>query len=272
MDHLAFYNLTEHPFSNSVDNRYFFENAQHSQALIRLKYAVDTLKGLAVVVGGVGTGKTTLARRMLNELDEDHYEAALLVVIHTSVTTDWLMKKIAMQLGIENVADSKLDILGQLYRKFLEIHESGRKTVVLMDEVQMLESREIMEEFRGLLNMESPDGKLITLVLFGLPELDNVLALDEPLQQRVAVKFKLIGLDENITRDYIKHRINIAGCKEEIFMPDAIEAVHHYTNGVPRLINTVCDNAIFEGFLLKQTPITRETVDHVAKSLDLQWI
>ncbi len=272
MDHLEFYNLNEHPFSNSVDNKYFFENAQHSQALIRLKYAVDTLKGLAVVVGGVGTGKTTLARRMLNELDEDKYEAALLVVIHTSVTTDWLMKKIAMQLGIEDVADSKLEILGQLYRKFLEIHESGRKTVVLMDEVQMLESREIMEEFRGLLNMESPEGKLITLVMFGLPELDNVLALDEPLKQRVAVKFKLIGLDENVTRDYIKHRIHVAGCDEEIFSPDSVNAIHHYTGGVPRLINTVCDNAIFEGFLIKQKPVSKDIIDQVALSLDLQWI
>ncbi len=269
MDHLEFYNLKEQPFSNSVDNRYFFENAQHSPALLRLKYAVDTLKGLAVVVGGVGTGKTTLARRMLNELDEDKYEAALLVVIHTAVTTDWLMKKIAMQLGIENVADDKLEILGQLYRKFLEIHESGRKTVVLMDEVQMLESREIMEEFRGLLNMECPEGKLITLVLFGLPELDDVLALDEPLKQRVAVKFKLAGLDENVTSDYIKHRLKVAGCEEEIFAPDAVSVVHYYTGGVPRLINTVCDNAIFEGFLLKQKPISKDTVDQVALSLDL---
>jgi type II secretory pathway predicted ATPase ExeA len=271
MDHLKFYNLNEHPFSNSVDNKYFFENAQHSPALVRLKYAVDTLKGLAVVVGGVGTGKTTLARRMLNELDEEKYEAALLVVIHTSVTTDWLMKKIAMQLGIEDVADSKLEILGQLYRKFLEIHESGRKTVVLMDEVQMLESREIMEEFRGLLNMESPDGKLITLVMFGLPELDNVLALDEPLKQRVAVKFKLTGLDETITREYIKHRLHIAGCDEEIFLPDAVTAIHHYTGGVPRLINTVCDNVIFEGSLIKQKPISKDIVDQVSLGLDLQW-
>jgi type II secretory pathway predicted ATPase ExeA len=179
------------------------------------------------------------------------------------------MKKIAMQLGIEDVADDKLEILGQLYRKFLEIHESGRKTVVLMDEVQMLESREIMEEFRGLLNMESPDGKLITLVLFGLPELDDVLALDEPLKQRVAVKYKLIGLDENVTQDYIKHRLRVAGCDEEIFNPDAVTAAHHYTGGVPRLINTVCDNAIFEGFLLKQKPISKEIVDQVALSLDL---
>jgi type II secretory pathway predicted ATPase ExeA len=269
MDHLDFYNLKEQPFSNSVDNKYFFENAQHSQALIRLKFAVDTLKGLAVVVGGIGTGKTTLARRMLNELDEEKYEAALLVVIHTSVTTDWLMKKIAIQLGIENASDNKLEILGQLYKKFVEINESGRKTVVLMDEVQMLESREIMEEFRGLLNMEGPQGKLITLVLFGLPELDDVLALDDPLKQRVAVKYKLTGLDVNATGDYINHRLRIAGCKEEIFAPDAVTVIHQYTKGVPRLINTLCDNAIFEGFLIKQKPITKEIADQIAVNLDL---
>ncbi|RJQ19395.1 MAG: AAA family ATPase [Nitrospiraceae bacterium] len=269
MEHLEFYKLKEHPFSNTVDNRYFYNNAQHAQALIRLKYAVDAMKGLAVVVGGVGTGKTTLARRMLNELEEDKYEAALLVVIHTSVTTDWLMKKIAFQIGIENVGETKLDILGQIYKRFVEIHAAGRKTVILMDEVQMLQSREIMEEFRGLLNMESPDGKLITLVLFGLPELEDVLALDEPLKQRVAVKYKLTGLDENITREYIRHRLKVAGCDEDIFTPEAVTAVHHYTKGVPRLINTVCDNAIFEGFLLRANPVGKEIIDAVSSSLDL---
>ncbi|MBI5409096.1 MAG: AAA family ATPase [Nitrospirae bacterium] len=270
MDHLEFYKLKEQPFSNTVDNRYFYNNAQHAQALIRLKYAVDSMKGLAVVVGGVGTGKTTLARRMLNELDEDKYEAAMLVVIHTSVTTDWLMKKIAMQLGIENIGETKLDILGQLYKKFIDIYQSGRKAVVLMDEVQMLGSREIMEEFRGLLNMEGPDGKLITLVFFGLPELDDVLALDEPLKQRVAVKYKLTGLDENITREYVKHRLKVAGCDEEIFTPEAVTAVHRYTGGVPRLINTVCDNAIFEGFLLKENPIGKGIIDSICATLDLK--
>ena len=230
MDHLEFYNLKEHPFSNAVDTRYYYNSNQHSEALLRLKYAVDTMKGLAVLVGEVGTGKTTLARRMLNELDEEKYEAALLVVIHTSVTADWLMKKIAVQIGIENVSESKLEILGQLYRRFAEISESGRKTVVLIDEVQMLASREIMEEFRGLLNMEGPNGKLITLVMFGLPELNGVLALDEPLQQRVAVKYKLSGFDENITKEYIIHRLKVAGCEEDIFSPDAMLSVHRYAN------------------------------------------
>ncbi len=270
MDHLEFYNLKEHPFSNAVDTRYYYNSNQHSEALIRLKYAVDTMKGLAVLVGGVGTGKTTLARRMLNELDESKYEAALLVVIHTSVTADWLMKKIAVQLGIENASDNKLEILGQLYKRFVEIYESGRKTVILMDEVQMLQSRELMEEFRGLLNMEGPEGKLITLVFFGLPELDDVLALDEPLKQRVAVKYKVSGLDENVTREYIKHRLSVAGCEEEIFSPEAVAAIHQYAQGIPRLINTVCDNATFEGFLLKQKPISKEVIDQVAVNLDLK--
>ncbi|HDK81711.1 MAG TPA: DUF2075 domain-containing protein [Nitrospirae bacterium] len=271
MKHLEFYNLKEHPFSNSVDIKFFFENDQHSQALIRLKYAVDSSKGLAVVVGEVGTGKTTLARRMLNELDEEKYEAALLVVIHTSVTTDWLMRKIAMQIGIENPADSKLEILSQLYNRLMEIYESGMKAVVLMDEVQMLQSREIMEEFRGILNMEGPDGKLITFIMFGLPELETLLALDEPLKQRIAVKYKLIGLNENVTSDYIKYRLKVAGTEEEVFSPEAITAVHHYSKGVPRLINTVCDNAIFEGFLIHQKPVNKDTIDQVAYSLDLKY-
>jgi len=270
MDHLDYYSLKEHPFSNTVDTKYFFESSQHSQALIRLKYAVDASKGLAVVVGEVGTGKTTLSRRLLNELDEELYEAALLVVIHTSVTTDWLMKKIAMQIGIENPADSKLEILSQLYSRLMEIYESGKKTVVLMDEAQMLQSREIMEEFRGILNMEGPGGTLITFILFGLPELEALLKLDEPLKNRIAVKYKLIGLAETVTSDYIKYRLKVAGTEEEVFSPEAITAIHHYTAGVPRLINTVCDNAVFEGFLIKQKPIGKEVIDQVAITLDLK--
>ena len=100
MSYLEFYQLREHPFSNVIENRFYYGSAQHAEALLRLKYAVETMKGLAVLVGDIGTGKTTLARRMLDELDEDRYESALLVIIHSSITTEWLLRKIAMRLGV----------------------------------------------------------------------------------------------------------------------------------------------------------------------------
>lgn len=270
MDYLEFYKLKEHPFSNAVDNRFYYNSTQHAEALIRLKYAVDTMKGLAVVVGDIGTGKTTLARRMLDELDETRYEAALLVVLHSSVTADWLMRKIAIQLGVKDVGTTKVEILKQLYEKLLEIHESGLKTVVLMDEVQMLQSREIMEEFRGLLNMEVPEGKLITLVFFGLPEIEKLLALDEPLKQRIAVKCRLTAFEESTTEEYIKHRLNVAGCKEDIFTPAAIKSIHLYSKGIPRLINTICDNALLEAFLIREKTIDKGIIESVAITLGLK--
>ena len=270
MDFLELYNLKEHPFSNAIDSNFFYSSSLHEDALLRLNYSVDSMKGLAVVVGDVGTGKTTLARRMLDELDEENYEAGLLIVLHTSVTSDWIMKKLAVQLGVENVGDNKLEVLSQLYKRLLELHESGLKAVILMDEVQMLKSKEIMEEFRGLLNMEVEGGNLLTLVLFGLPELEEILAWDMPLKQRIAIKYKMSGFDKNITKEYITHRLKVAGCEEGIFTPEAVSSIHAYSRGVPRLINTVCDNAILEGFFIKEKPINTGIIDSVAMNLDLK--
>lgn len=270
MDYQEFYNLKEHPFSSAVDSRFYYPSTQHAEATARLKYAIDTRKGLAVVVGDIGTGKTTLAMRMLEELDENQYEAALLILLHSSVTMDWLAKKIAIQLGVKDPADDKVDVLRQIYERLIEIYETGLKVTVLMDEVQMLQSHEIMKEFRGLLNMEVPEGKLITFVFFGLPELEGILSLDEPLRQRVAVKCRLKAFTEDITGDYIRHRLRVAGSEGNIFTPDAIKAIYHYSKGIPRLINTVCDNALLEGFILKRKEIDKDIVDSVAQNLGLE--
>ena len=191
MSYLDYFELTEEPFSNAPVSRFYYKSPQHPQALIRLMHAVRYMTGLSVLVGDIGAGKTTLARRMLDSLPEAEYEAALLVIIHSGITAKWLLRRIALQLGVENPAQEKLALLSQLYQRLLQIHEQGSKAVVLIDEAQMLETRELMEEFRGLLNLEVPERKLISFVFFGLPDIERNLRLDPPLAQRVAMRYRL---------------------------------------------------------------------------------
>jgi type II secretory pathway predicted ATPase ExeA len=269
MDYLEYYDLKEHPFSNVVDSRFYYSSRQQSDALVKLKYAVDTRKGLAVVIGGIGTGKTTLARRFLEELDENSYEAALLVVVHSTVSSEWLFKKFAIQLGVKDLKEDKVELLTQIYKRLYEINDEGKKAIVMIDEVQMLNSKEIMEEFRGLLNMEVSEGKMLNFVFFGLPELEDVLSLDEPLKQRVAIKIRLRAFSEEDAKDYINHRLKVAGCNKEIFAEEAIRSIYQYTQGIARRINTVCDNALLEGYLFKANLIDSETIKAVAVDLGL---
>lgn len=269
MDYLEYFGLSEHPFSNVVDSRFYYNSPQQSEAVLKLKYAIDTRKGLAVVIGNIGAGKTTLARKLLEGLDEESYEAALLVIIHSSVSSEWLLKKFAIQLGVKNIRENKIELLGEIYKRLYEINEQGKKAVVLMDEVQMLNSKEIMEEFRGLLNMENSDGKMVNFIFFGLPELDRVLELDEPLRQRVAIRIRLNAYSEENTHDYISHRLNIAGLTESIFTDEAIKQIYKYSSGSPRLINTICDNALLSGYLFKERTIDHPIITAVAVDLGL---
>jgi type II secretory pathway predicted ATPase ExeA len=127
-----------------------------------------------------------------------------------------------------------------------------------------------MEEFRGLLNMESSDGKMVNFIFFGLPDLEQVLALDEPLKQRVAIRIRLNAYSEEDTRDYIQHRMKVAGSITDIFTDNAIAMVFKYSHGVPRLINTICDNALLEGFLFKKSIVDDSIVRSVAVDLGLE--
>lgn len=269
MSYVEYFGMDREPFSNAPDARFFFNSEQHSQALLRLMYAVDSDKGLAVLVGGVGTGKTTLARRMLDALTEDRYESSLLVMVHSGITPEWILTRIALQLGVENPASDRLALLKQLYERLVQIHESGRKAVVLIDEAQMLQSRELMEEFRGLLNLEIPGKKLLNVIFFGLTEVEDCLRLDEPLAQRVALKYNLKSLTPQLTELYIKHRLQVAGAKRMLFRPDCVPAIHAYAGGVPRLINTVCDNCLLEAYLRKQQDVDLRIVQSVAGDLGL---
>jgi type II secretory pathway predicted ATPase ExeA len=269
MSYLEHFGLEREPFSNAPDARFYYNSEQHQQALVRLMHVVNSSKGLAVVIGGVGTGKTTLARRFLNCLPEDSYQSSLLVMVHSGVTPEWILTRISLQLGVESPAMDRLTLLKQLYDRLLRIEASGRKAVVLIDEAQMLQTRELMEEFRGLLNLEIPAKKLLNMVFFGLPEVEDCLRLDEPLAQRVAVKYRLHSFTHATTEEYISHRLRVAGAHREIFAPNTLPAIYGYAGGVPRLINTICDNCLFEAFLRKLTLIDARIVESVAGDLGL---
>lgn len=269
MGYTDYFNFEREPFSNAPNDKFYFNSDQHNQALLRLKYSVDSDKGLAVLVGGVGTGKTTLARRMLDNLPIEKYESSLLVMIHSAVTPEWILSRICMQLGVKHPDISPLKMLKQLYERLLQIEREGRKAVVLIDEAQMLQTRELMEEFRGLLNLEIPDKKLLNIIFFGLPALDDVMKLDEPLAQRVAFKYTLKPLSAEDTHEYIHHRLKVAGCHKSPIVDDALPLIQKYSGGVPRLINTLCDNALFETFLRRGEEITARIISNVAEDLGL---
>lgn len=269
MGYTDYFDFEREPFSNAPNDKFYFNSEQHNQALLRLKYSVDSNKGLAVLVGGVGTGKTTLARRMLDNLPIEKYESSLLVMIHSAITPEWILSRICMQLGVKNPDVNPLKMLKQLYERLLQIEKEGRKAVVLIDEAQMLQTRELMEEFRGLLNLEIPDKKLLNIVFFGLPALDDVMKLDEPLAQRVAFKYTLKPLSEEDTQEYIAYRLKVAGCERSPFREDALPLIQKYSGGVPRLINTICDNALFESFLRHGKEINARIVSNVAEDLGL---
>lgn len=270
MDYLDYYELKEEPFSVMPLTKFYYHSVEHDRAMEKLQYAVSTMKGLAVLVGDVGAGKTTLARRLLDSLPEDEYEASLLVIIHSDVSTGWLLKRIALQFGVKEPSEDKVTILSQLYEQLVRINEAGKKAVVLIDEAQMLKKPELMEEIRGLLNLELPEEKLITFVFFGMPELEACLASDPPLAQRIAVRHRLSPFKAEITAEYIKHRLKLSGAEGEIFSDEACRAVQNYSKGVPRLINVICDNALFEEYVRKgKPPIDPEIIDSVAQDLGL---
>lgn len=269
MNLLEFYKLKESPFSTTVDSRFFYKTQQHAEALVRLKYAAENMKGLAVVVGDIGTGKTMLATRLLEELETGPFEAAMLVVIHAAVTSQWMLRKIAYQMEVPQPAETKTELLTQLTRRLEEVLDSGKKPVVLIDEAQMLRSQELMEDFRGLLNIELNGRKAVTFVLFGLMELDHALALDPALHQRVAVRYQLMPLDPAGTQAYVKHRLHVAGSQNSMFEQGTFAPICSYARGVPRLINALCDNALLEGFLRKRERVDESLIREVAKDLKL---
>jgi type II secretory pathway predicted ATPase ExeA len=270
MDYESFFGFKEKPFSTSPDERFYYDSPQHSKALQKIYHALENRLGLALVVADIGMGKTTLARRILNMLtSDDEYEVSLLVIVHPDISAGWFLKKISLQLGVEDKASDRVQIISGLYNKLQEYNDQDKKVVVLIDEGNMLRGKDAMEEIRGLLNIETQSQHMINFVIFGLPEMEGNLKQDEALYQRTAIRTTLKPLDLESVKAYVSHRIRVAGGESLPFTGDSLEAIHKYSGGKPRMINIICENAILEGFLEKKKRIDSNIMKIVLEDLAL---
>lgn len=269
MDYLKFFELEDEPFRNDGDPRFFFQTRAQARARVRLMRGIQQRKGLMLVSGGPGCGKTTLARHLLETLDGPKCVVRMLSIPHAACDSGWVLPRLAETFGVSQVAGDPLQVLGQIFERLAVISGAGQLPVLLVDEAQLLRNPQVMEEFRGLLNMEHEDRRLLSMVLFGLPDLVEVLRLDPPLAQRVDVGVRLDALEPDEVGEYMRHRLGLVGGGAELFGEEAIDALSRLSEGIPRLINTLADNALFEASLAEAATVDGSTVIAAAEQLGL---
>ncbi len=267
MEHLQHFGLAEDPFRNEPRLETFFETHANRDALRRLERGLRQAKGLLVLVGDVGAGKTMVVRRLLESLEEEVFDASMLVVLHGAADASWMLGRFAAQLGIEEPAPEREGLLAQIYEKLAIIREDGRHAVLIIDDAQALATHTTLAEVCGLLKLEYEDRRLLSLVLTGAPSLEQALANDPSLSHRVDVKVRLEALDPTGAAAYLAHRIDVAGGNPAILEPGAVGALHALGGGLPGRMNTLADNALFEAFLCGRPKMTRTDVERACKDL-----
>jgi general secretion pathway protein A len=252
--YLEYYGLKEPPFDLTPNPRFLFFSAKHREALNHLLYGIKERKGFVQLTGEVGAGKTTICRAMLEKLG-DHYVTAL--ILNPVLDADHLMRAIAMEYGLPVHGKDKLDVLAAINHFLLEQVDKRRDAVLIIDEAQDL-TDELLEQVRLLSNLETDERKLLQIVLMGQPELRARLDAPElrQLRQRITIRFHLRALNRGELWPYIQHRLQVAGGNSApAFTLGALWRIYHYTKGIPRLVNAVCDKCLLAGYVHKQHKI-----------------
>jgi general secretion pathway protein A len=262
----AFYGLREKPFALSPDPRFLFLAASHREALAHVLYGVEQGEGFIAVTGEVGTGKTTLCRTLLERLGRDTEVA---FVFNPKLSGEDLLRAINREFGLPTEGRTRAQLSDQLNEFLLEQKRGGRRVLLIVDEAQNL-APETLEEIRLLSNLETSTSKLIQILLFGQPELDDKLDSNElrQLRQRISVRWSLGSLSSAETRDYVRHRLRIAAEQDpDIFSSRALSEVHRRARGIPRLVNLLCDRALLAGYAAGEKHIGPDLVGLAAREI-----
>jgi general secretion pathway protein A len=274
----SFFGLKEKPFSITPDPRYLFMSERHAEALAHLMYGVNEAGGFVQLTGDIGTGKTTLVRTMLEKIPQ-HADVA--VILNPRISPQELLLSICQELAINvpsELTTSIKALVDLLNVKLLASHAQGRRVIVIIDEAQNL-STDTLEQVRLLTNLETPSAKLMQIILIGQPELREVLAHSglKQLAQRITGRYHLAPLSREDSMSYVRHRLKIAGATGEIFTNASLREIYRITEGVPRLINVICDRALLGAYTEDQHRIDAATVRRAAsevfgKQVASRWI
>jgi general secretion pathway protein A len=267
----AFFGLTENPFNLSPDPAFLYKSVQHEEALANLIYGVHSRKGFIVLTGEVGTGKTTMLECLRDFLTAQQITFAFL--FNSRLTPDQFFEMMAYDFALPCSRTSKTEVLFALNNMLIERAKAGKITVLLVDEAHNLEW-EVLEEIRMLGNLENRRGKLLQIIIAGQPELDAKLEAPQfrQLKQRIALRCQLRPFDQVDTCQYISSRLARAGMKDQaVFPPELMNEIHRRTQGIPRLINAVCDNLLLTSFAMESKVATPEMLDEVSNDLRLDW-
>ena len=255
------------PFDITPNPRFLFYSTKHREAFNHLLYGIRERKGFIQLTGEVGAGKTTLCRAALEQLDE-HYSTAL--ILNPVMSADELMRGIALEYGLPVTGLDRLSTLAVINQFLLQQVERGKEAVLIIDESQDL-TDELLEQVRLLSNLETDNRKLLQIILFGQPELRD--RLNNPrlrqLRQRITVRYHLPPLKRHEVVHYVQHRLHVSGGNgTPYFTRPALWRVHRYSQGIPRLVNAVCDKALLAGFVQQSERIDFRMVGQAVRELE----
>ncbi len=250
--YLEHWKLQRTPFGNVPARSAFFRSPQHEEALRRLLYVIEQRKGVAMLTGEVGCGKTTVIRALTDFLQKYKYQFQ--TISNPALQPTDFIKAILLKLGGQADNGTKTDLLDRLYQHLYQNAENGISTVLAVDEAHVIGNQATLDELRMLLNIQSGDDFLITLILLGQPPLLKNISELQPLKERISIKFNLDPLDIQNTLNYIIHRLKWAGATRGIFSREAILALYEFSEGLPLRINNLGDRCLLLG-LMRQAPM-----------------
>lgn len=266
MEHLHHFGLRQDPFQNEPDLRFYFDSVSHMAPQRRIERGLRQNKGLCILSGAGGTGKSLLTRRLLESLEEEVFDAQLMLMMPGATDANSVLNRYARMIGVEDAKGDRPALLAQIYEQLAIAREEGRHSVLMLDDAHLF-NREALAEIGGLLNLEYEDRRLVSIVLVGLPQLDVTISHEPSLGQRVDVRMRLEPLDEKGSYEYLQHRLSCASGDAATLPPEAMGALYKFGRGRPRLLNTLADNALFEAYLAGRTQLGVEDVERAASDL-----